>query len=97
MVANQRPRFSPTLFEQLATYVEFMATFHNVSIHAWKDVEGTWHLLPYLVSKTDVQEVVGYWPLEWHGPTTLEVGASKGTEKLLHKSGRTRLTKLRVT
>lgn len=79
-VINQWPRLSPTLFDELKTYAEFKVDFHNVSICARKDPEGKWHVLPYLVSKTDVQEVVGYWLLEWNESTMLEVGTSKGTQ-----------------
>jgi len=63
---------SPTLFKQLETYVDFKADFHNVSICAWKDLEHTWNLLSYLEFEMDVEEVVGYWPVEWLEPTTLD-------------------------
>lgn len=71
---------SPPLFEKLTPYMEFKADFHNVSIRVQKDPKITWNLLSYLVSDTDVQEVVGYQPIEWREPTTLDVGTSKGTE-----------------
>jgi len=32
---------------------------------------------------TDVQEVVGYWPEEWHKSTSLDVGTRKGIERFV--------------
>jgi len=73
MVVNQRPRLSPTLFEQLMNYAVLKVDFHNVSIRARKDPELTWCLFPYLVSEMEVQEVVGYFPTKWCEPTKLYV------------------------
>lgn len=59
MVVNQWLRFSHTLYVQLSSYVEFKADFHKFSIKAHKDPEQKWHVLPYMVTDTDIQEVVG--------------------------------------
>jgi len=64
IVISQWPRLSPTLFEQLRAFTEFKAEFHNVYIWARRDPKQIWHKLPYLVSETDVQEIVGSWPVE---------------------------------
>lgn len=85
MVINWHARLFPTFFGKLTAYAEFKDDFHNVSIHAWKDLEGTWHVFPYLVFKTEVQEVVGYSSPKWHEPTTLEVRTRKGTKNSIVK------------
>lgn len=79
-VISQRPRLFPTLFEQLRAFAEFKADFHNVSIRAWKDTKHIWHKLPYLVSETNVQEIVGSWLAEWCQPIDIGAGTSKGGE-----------------
>lgn len=78
MAFNQCPRLSPNLFMQLSAYAEFNADFHRVYIQARKDQEKKWHPLPYLVSETDVQEIVGLWLIEWCAPSELDVGTSTG-------------------
>jgi len=61
IVINQRRRLSPTLLGQLEAYAEFKVDFHNVSICARHDPNKVWYKFPYLVTNTDVQEVMGKW------------------------------------
>jgi len=39
--------------------------------------------LPYLVTKTDVKEVVARWPAEWHAPSELAAGPSTCVESFV--------------
>jgi len=71
VVISQRPRLSPKLFGQLEAYVEFKVYFHNVFIHERRDPKKLWYKFPYLVTDTDIQEVVGKWPSEWWQPSDL--------------------------
>lgn len=56
----------------------FKADFHNVSIRERRDPNHIWHKIPYLVSETNVQDIVGSYRVEWCGPTHIGVGTSKG-------------------
>ena len=70
----------PNLFHATISLcgVVFKADFHIVYIQAWKDPEQKWHQFPYLVSETEVQEVVVSWPTEWRAPSKVDVGKSTG-------------------
>lgn len=37
MAINQKPWFSPNVFEKLSKYAEFKADFHHVHIRPWKN------------------------------------------------------------
>lgn len=80
MVMSQRSRLSPTFFNQLMAFTEFKVDFENVSIKARKYPKHLWHKLMYLVSKMDMQEIVGIWLAEWCELTKLGVGAREGAE-----------------
>lgn len=53
-VVSQRPRLSPTLFENYRGVAGFKADFHRVYIKARKDLDEIWYPLTYLVTKLDI-------------------------------------------
>lgn len=58
MTINQKPHLSPTLFDQLAEYVEFKVDFHHIYIKAWKDPQQKWFDLPYLATYDAIKETI---------------------------------------
>lgn len=53
-IISQRPRLSPTLFEQLRAFTESKSDLHNVSIRVRRNPNHIWHKMPYLVLETYV-------------------------------------------
>jgi len=80
MAINQHLMLSPTLFTQLSAYATFKANFHIVYIQVRKDPKQKWHDFPYLVTETDVKEVVVKSPVDLHAPLDLTLGPSTGAE-----------------
>lgn len=83
MVLSQHPRLSPPLFTQLSAYAIFKANFHRVYIQAQKDPEQKWNQFPYLLSETDVHEIIGLWPTKWCTLSELDIGTSTGAESFI--------------
>jgi len=63
----------------------FKNDFHNVSIRAWRDPKHIWHKFLYLVSETDVLEIIGIWPIEWQQPMNVDAGSSHSGESFVAK------------
>lgn len=80
MAVNNRPRLSPTLFQQLKAFAEFKANFQNVCVRIGKDSQEVWYKMPNLVDDIDVQEVVDVWLVYWREPTQLDVRTRKLSE-----------------
>jgi len=64
MVISHRLRLFLAFFEQLRSYAEFKADFHNVYSCTRQDPKKIWHKFPYLVMEAGVQEIVGTCPGE---------------------------------
>lgn len=85
MAVNQWPRLSPNSHTQLSTYVDFIADFHRFYIQAQKDPTQKWYELPYLVTDSDVQDVVSRWLAECCTPSDLADGPSTSTYSVTAK------------
>lgn len=62
MAINQKPYFSPTMFEKFSGYAMFKAGFHHVYILACKDPDQKWFDLPYLATDGVIAKVIKNWP-----------------------------------
>lgn len=69
----------------MSAYTTFKVDYHQVYIQGRKDPKQKWHDFSYLVTETNVQEVVACWPPEWHAPSDLVVGRSIGAKSAVAK------------
>lgn len=85
---NQKPWFSPTVFEQLSGYTKFKVDFHHVYIRARKDLDQKWYDIPYLATDDAIVKVLKHWPTDWHTSLDLATRTSKSSEKQKKEAAR---------
>jgi len=51
-------------FYELTEYVEFKLDFHHVFMHARKDPEQKWYVLPYLATNNVIAAVLNRWTVD---------------------------------
>lgn len=81
MAINRKPWLLPTIFDQIAEYVEFKMDFHHGFMHAQKDPKKKWYDLPYLATEDMIATVLDYWPIDWCTALDLTSGSSNFATK----------------
>lgn len=94
MDINHKPRLTPTNFEKLQEYVEFMAYFHHVSICAWKDLEKKWHDLPYLATDDAITVVINYWLIDYRNFMDSMAGSNNTASQRKKEEAKIKMEKL---
>ena len=79
MAINCKLQFSPTIYANLQSYVDFKANFHQISISERKDPAQKWHDFPYLATDDAIDVVLDKWSAEWHTTMELAVGGRNST------------------
>lgn len=59
---------SPMIYNNFQSTTEFKADMHHLYIQAWKDLEQSWVILPFMATDEEIYAVLAVWPLEWHTP-----------------------------
>lgn len=81
MGINHKPWLSPIIYNNLQSFAEFKANFHNIYIRAHKDPTKKWSELSFIAIDDVIFDVLETWPLEWRTPNIATVEKSTAQKK----------------